>query len=180
MITSAAAGIVLGTGLALMRLSSIRWLEMGFARSVADRVVFMDHGEIVEDTNKSDFFTQPKIAVLFDGPTSALDPEMIMEVDRSRERRNDHDGRNSSATAGDGRQREKLVRRHWQAAPRKDRFRLARFYLIDKITDPDMGSVTPNPPSSSTRVWRKLSSVAIMCGRAAASASMLSHSAMMQ
>ncbi len=34
--------------------------EMGFARSVADRVVFMDHGEIVEDTSKSDFFTQPK------------------------------------------------------------------------------------------------------------------------
>jgi glutamate/aspartate transport system ATP-binding protein len=33
--------------------------EMGFARSVADRVVFMDHGEIVEDAKKDDFFGKP-------------------------------------------------------------------------------------------------------------------------
>ena len=31
--------------------------EMGFARKVADRVVFMDKGEIVEDCTKDEFFT---------------------------------------------------------------------------------------------------------------------------
>jgi glutamate/aspartate transport system ATP-binding protein len=30
--------------------------EMGFARKVADRVIFMDRGEIVEDTTKTEFF----------------------------------------------------------------------------------------------------------------------------
>ncbi len=30
--------------------------EMGFARKVADRVIFMDKGEIVEDAKKADFF----------------------------------------------------------------------------------------------------------------------------
>jgi len=34
--------------------------EMGFARSVANRVVFMDHGEIVENTTKDAFFNQPQ------------------------------------------------------------------------------------------------------------------------
>ncbi len=34
--------------------------EMGFARRVADRVIFMDKGEIVEDTPKADFFASPK------------------------------------------------------------------------------------------------------------------------
>ncbi len=34
--------------------------EMGFARKVAHRVVFMDQGEIVEDATKEEFFTQPK------------------------------------------------------------------------------------------------------------------------
>ena len=34
--------------------------EMGFARSVANRVVFMDKGEIVEDANKDDFFGKPR------------------------------------------------------------------------------------------------------------------------
>ncbi len=33
--------------------------EMGFARKVADRIVFMDHGKIVEDTPKEQFFSQP-------------------------------------------------------------------------------------------------------------------------
>jgi glutamate/aspartate transport system ATP-binding protein len=33
--------------------------EMGFAREVADRVIFMDHGEIVEDRPKTDFFNTP-------------------------------------------------------------------------------------------------------------------------
>jgi len=30
--------------------------EMGFARKVANRVIFMDKGEIVEDATKDDFF----------------------------------------------------------------------------------------------------------------------------
>jgi glutamate/aspartate transport system ATP-binding protein len=33
--------------------------EMGFARKVANRVVFMDQGRIVEDVSKTDFFEQP-------------------------------------------------------------------------------------------------------------------------
>jgi len=33
--------------------------EMGFARKVADRVIFMDGGEIVEDASKDRFFEQP-------------------------------------------------------------------------------------------------------------------------
>ncbi len=33
--------------------------EMGFARRVADRVIFMDQGEIVEDRKASDFFDSP-------------------------------------------------------------------------------------------------------------------------
>ena len=34
--------------------------EMGFARRVADRVIFMDRGEIVEDAKKADFFGTPR------------------------------------------------------------------------------------------------------------------------
>ncbi len=34
--------------------------EMGFARKVADRIVFMDHGSIVEDSRAEDFFGAPK------------------------------------------------------------------------------------------------------------------------
>jgi glutamate/aspartate transport system ATP-binding protein len=33
--------------------------EMGFAREVASRVIFMDHGQIVEDRPKVDFFRTP-------------------------------------------------------------------------------------------------------------------------
>jgi glutamate/aspartate transport system ATP-binding protein len=36
--------------------------EMGFARKVADRVILMDNGEIVEDAGKDDFFGQPRSA----------------------------------------------------------------------------------------------------------------------
>jgi glutamate/aspartate transport system ATP-binding protein len=36
--------------------------EMGFARKVADRIVFMDHGRIVEDTPKDQFFSAPRSA----------------------------------------------------------------------------------------------------------------------
>jgi len=34
--------------------------EMGFARKVAHRVIFMDHGEIVEDAHKEAFFGSPR------------------------------------------------------------------------------------------------------------------------
>jgi glutamate/aspartate transport system ATP-binding protein len=34
--------------------------EMGFARTVAHRVIFMDHGLIVEDATKDDFFGKPR------------------------------------------------------------------------------------------------------------------------
>jgi glutamate/aspartate transport system ATP-binding protein len=34
--------------------------EMGFARKVADRIVFMDHGSIVEDSPKEAFFQAPQ------------------------------------------------------------------------------------------------------------------------
>ncbi|WP_179404844.1 amino acid ABC transporter ATP-binding protein [Burkholderia guangdongensis] len=34
--------------------------EMGFAKKVANRVIFMDHGAIVEDDRKEDFFANPK------------------------------------------------------------------------------------------------------------------------
>jgi len=34
--------------------------EMGFARMVAHRVIFMDEGRIVEDAKKEDFFGQPR------------------------------------------------------------------------------------------------------------------------
>ena len=34
--------------------------EMGFARKVADRVIFMDRGEIVEDAKKEEFFGSPR------------------------------------------------------------------------------------------------------------------------
>ena len=33
--------------------------EMGFARQVADRVIFMDQGQIVEDRPTTDFFNSP-------------------------------------------------------------------------------------------------------------------------
>jgi glutamate/aspartate transport system ATP-binding protein len=34
--------------------------EMGFARKVSNRVIFMDRGEIVEDATKDDFFGKPR------------------------------------------------------------------------------------------------------------------------
>jgi glutamate/aspartate transport system ATP-binding protein len=34
--------------------------EMGFARKVANRVIFMDQGRIVEDASKDDFFGKPR------------------------------------------------------------------------------------------------------------------------
>jgi len=34
--------------------------EMGFARAVADRVIFMDQGEIVEENTPEAFFSNPR------------------------------------------------------------------------------------------------------------------------
>jgi len=34
--------------------------EMGFARKVANRVIFMDQGKIIEDAKKEDFFGTPR------------------------------------------------------------------------------------------------------------------------
>lgn len=34
--------------------------EMGFAKEVADRVIFMDQGQIVEDALPADFFAKPR------------------------------------------------------------------------------------------------------------------------
>ncbi len=34
--------------------------EMGFARGVADRIIFMDHGRILETNNPDEFFENPK------------------------------------------------------------------------------------------------------------------------
>jgi ABC-type polar amino acid transport system ATPase subunit len=34
--------------------------EMGFARKVANRVVFMDHGRIVEEAPTAEFFAAPR------------------------------------------------------------------------------------------------------------------------
>ena len=34
--------------------------EMGFAREVADRVIFMDEGRIVEEADPEQFFTNPQ------------------------------------------------------------------------------------------------------------------------
>jgi ABC-type polar amino acid transport system ATPase subunit len=36
--------------------------EMGFAREVGTRLVFMDHGDIVEDTTPESFFVAPSSA----------------------------------------------------------------------------------------------------------------------
>ncbi len=36
--------------------------EMGFAREVADRVVFMDQGQIVEEGNPEQIFSNPRHA----------------------------------------------------------------------------------------------------------------------
>jgi general L-amino acid transport system ATP-binding protein len=34
--------------------------EMGFAKAVADRVIFMDQGQIVEENTPTEFFNNPK------------------------------------------------------------------------------------------------------------------------
>ena len=38
--------------------------EMGFAQQVADRIVFMDEGKIVDDTNPQEFFSGAQVIVL--------------------------------------------------------------------------------------------------------------------
>ena len=44
-----------GEGMTLMVVTH----EMGFARKVADRVVFMEAGQILEDSTKEQFFEEP-------------------------------------------------------------------------------------------------------------------------
>ncbi len=41
---------------------SMLWVtvEWGFAKAVADRVIFMDQGQIVEQNNPHDFFNHPQ------------------------------------------------------------------------------------------------------------------------
>jgi len=34
--------------------------EMGFARPAANRLIFMDEGQIIEQAEPNDFFTNPK------------------------------------------------------------------------------------------------------------------------
>jgi len=34
--------------------------EMGFAREVSDRIVFMEHGRIIEEGSAEEMFTDPK------------------------------------------------------------------------------------------------------------------------
>jgi len=34
--------------------------EMGFAKTVADRVIFMDSGEIIEENDPESFFSNPQ------------------------------------------------------------------------------------------------------------------------
>jgi general L-amino acid transport system ATP-binding protein len=34
--------------------------EMGFARKVANRVIFMDEGQIIEQNSPNEFFNNPK------------------------------------------------------------------------------------------------------------------------
>jgi general L-amino acid transport system ATP-binding protein len=34
--------------------------EMGFARTVANRVIFMDYGEIIEENEPQEFFNHPR------------------------------------------------------------------------------------------------------------------------
>ena len=34
--------------------------EMGFAKTVGNRVIFLENGQIIEDNNSQDFFTNPK------------------------------------------------------------------------------------------------------------------------
>ncbi len=57
-----------GTGMTMIVVTH----EMGFARRVADRMVFMDHGEIVEEAAPEAFFSQPKSARARDFLTKIL------------------------------------------------------------------------------------------------------------
>ena len=51
--------------------------EMGFARKVANRVIFMDEGKIVEDSPKEEFFANPKSNVQ---KISRQNPALIFSV----------------------------------------------------------------------------------------------------
>lgn len=53
--------------------------EMGFARDVADRVIFMDAGYIVEEGPPADLFGAPKAERLQQFLHRVLDPEQVMK-----------------------------------------------------------------------------------------------------
>ena len=55
--------------------------EMGFARKVANRVIFMDRGEIVEDAKKDDFFGKPRVRARAAFPVE--DPASLSSVSLS-------------------------------------------------------------------------------------------------
>jgi ABC-type polar amino acid transport system ATPase subunit len=66
-VTSALDPELVGTVLAVMKDLAKSGLtmvvvthEMGFAREVGDRIVFMDHGRIVEEGNPHEFLTTPR------------------------------------------------------------------------------------------------------------------------
>ena len=43
--------------------------EMGFAKEVADKIIFMDEGQIVESKNPTDFFANPESCLLYTSPS---------------------------------------------------------------------------------------------------------------
>ena len=67
--------------------------EMGFASKVANRVIFMDQGEIVEDALKTDFFGKPaqrpraevlvEDFVALDAPSSVIASEAKQSISRT-------------------------------------------------------------------------------------------------
>jgi len=57
-LVSEVLGVISGLALEGMTMMVVTH-EMGFARRVANRVIFMDKGEIVEDVSKDDFFAKP-------------------------------------------------------------------------------------------------------------------------
>ncbi|MCC3289341.1 amino acid ABC transporter ATP-binding protein, partial [Bacillus cereus] len=65
--TSALAPEMIGELLDVMKTLTKKWMTMvvvtherGFARAVADRILFMDYGQIIEDTTPANFFATPE------------------------------------------------------------------------------------------------------------------------
>ena len=63
--------------------------EMGFAKAVADRVIFMDEGEIVEEAVPEVFFNDPKsertttVSGADSGRTDQLLPNLVLDLSPS-------------------------------------------------------------------------------------------------